>query len=57
MNKYSFIFLLFILLSLGSVFAINSSFLLSKDASSVYLVASFNNFEPVEMERHLVKNL
>ncbi len=26
MNKYSFIFLLFILLSLGSVFAINSSF-------------------------------
>lgn len=51
MNKYSFIFLLFILLSLGSVFAINSSFLLSKDASSVYLVASFNNFEPVEMER------
>ena len=49
MKKMFFVFLIMMPFILS--FSVNSSFLYSKDATSVYLMGSFNNFEPIEMQK------
>lgn len=45
-----FIFLV-ILMLFSMTFAVRTTFLYSKEATSVYLIASFNDFEPLTMEK------
>ncbi len=45
------LFVVIILIFAVVSFSISTTFLYSKEATSVYLIASFNNFEPIAMEK------